>query len=96
MSGPQRGYFGDQLYLYDEHHYLLLIAANVLLGVRTPMIALFAGVALWGLHVDFTQGIFAAMVAESAPSALRGTAFGVVNLASSVCMVLSSAIAGWI
>ncbi|SAK45375.1 major facilitator transporter [Caballeronia calidae] len=75
---------------------VLLIAADVLLGSRDSMIALFAGVAVWGLHMGFTQGILAAMVAESAPPALRGTAFGVFNLASGVCMVLSSVIAGWI
>ncbi|SAK64650.1 major facilitator transporter [Caballeronia catudaia] len=75
---------------------VLLIAADVLLGAGTSTLALFAGVALWGLHMGFTQGILAAMVAQSAPPALRGTAFGVFNLASGVCMVLSSAIAGWI
>lgn len=74
----------------------LLIAADVLLGAGSSMLTLFAGVALWGLHMGFTQGILAAMVAESAPPSLRGTAFGVFNLASGVCMVLASAIAGWI
>ncbi|AET93759.1 major facilitator transporter (plasmid) [Burkholderia sp. YI23] len=75
---------------------VLLIAADLLLAAGTSMTALFAGVAVWGLHMGFTQGILAAMVAESAPPALRGTAYGVFNLASGVCMVLSSAIAGWI
>lgn len=75
---------------------VLLIAADLLLAAGTSMPALFAGVAVWGLHMGFTQGILAAMVAESAPPALRGTAYGVFNLASGVCMVLSSAIAGWI
>ncbi|WP_321796715.1 MFS transporter [Caballeronia sp. J97] len=74
----------------------LLIAADVLLGAGSSMLTLFAGVAVWGLHMGFTQGILAAMVAESAPPSLRGTAFGVFNLASGVCMVLSGAIAGWI
>jgi MFS family permease len=74
----------------------LLIAADALLGASTSMIALFAGVAVWGLHMGFTQGILAAMVAEAAPPALRGTAFGVFNLASGVSMLLSSALAGWL
>jgi MFS family permease len=75
---------------------VLLIAADVLLGAGSSMLTLFAGVAVWGLHMGFTQGILAAMVAESAPPSLRGTAFGVFNLASGVCMLLSSAIAGWL
>jgi MFS family permease len=75
---------------------VLLIAADVLLGAGSSMLTLFAGVAVWGLHMGFTQGILAAMVAESAPPSLRGTAFGVFNLASGVCMLLSSAVAGWL
>ena len=54
------------------------------------------GVALWGLHMGFTQGILAAMVAETAPQTLRGSAFGVFNLASGICMLLASVIAGWL
>jgi MFS family permease len=46
--------------------------------------------------MGFTQGILAAMVSETAPSTLRGTAFGVFNLASGVCMLLASALAGWL
>jgi MFS family permease len=74
----------------------LLIAADLLLGAGVSMMTLFAGVAIWGLHMGFTQGILAAMVADAAPPALRGTAFGVFNLASGICMLLASAIAGWI
>lgn len=75
---------------------VLLIAADLLLGAGASMMTLFAGVAIWGLHMGFTQGILAAMVADAAPPALRGTAFGVFNLASGICMLLASAIAGWI
>ena len=38
------------------------------------------GIVLWGLHLGFTQGLLAALVADSAPAELRGTAFGVFNL----------------
>ncbi|SAK78941.1 MFS transporter [Caballeronia ptereochthonis] len=75
---------------------VLLIAADVLLGAGASMMTLFTGVALWGLHMGFTQGILAAMIAEAAPASLRGTAFGVFNLASGLCMVLASSIAGWL
>ncbi|KVH46844.1 MFS transporter [Burkholderia diffusa] len=73
---------------------VLLIAADLLLGMGTSTISMFAGVAVWGLHMGFTQGILAAMVSETAPAALRGTAFGVFNLVSGICMLLASSIAG--
>jgi MFS family permease len=52
------------------------------------------GIALWGLHMSMTQGVLAAMVADTAPVELRGTAFGVFNLASGVAVLLASVIAG--
>jgi MFS family permease len=41
-----------------------------------------------------TQGLLSAMVAETAPADLRGTAFGVFNLVSGLAMLLASGIAG--
>jgi sugar phosphate permease len=74
----------------------LLAIADVVLGSSTSTVAVLSGVAIWGLHMGFTQGILAAMVAETAPASLRGTAFGVFNLACGICMLLASAIAGWL
>jgi len=74
----------------------LLIADDLLLGMGQSILSVIIGAAVWGLHMGFTQGILAAMVSETAPSTLRGTAFGVFNLASGVCMLLASAIAGWL
>ena len=48
----------------------------------------------WGLHMAATQGLLAAMIADCAPAELRGTAFGVFNLASGVAMLCASIIAG--
>ncbi|WP_175672888.1 MFS transporter [Burkholderia ambifaria] len=73
---------------------VLLIAADLLLGIGASTISMFVGVAVWGLHMGFTQGILAAMVSETSPAALRGTAFGVFNLVSGICMLLASSIAG--
>lgn len=75
---------------------VLLIVADLLLGLGPSVPVLLLGVAVWGLHMGFTQGILAAMVAEASPPALRGTAFGVFNLASGLCMVVSSGVAGWL
>jgi MFS family permease len=74
----------------------LLIAADLVLGMGHSVMSVLAGVAVWGLHMGFTQGILAAMVSETAPSTLRGTAFGVFNLACGLCMLLASALAGWL
>ncbi|MBZ4241429.1 MFS transporter, partial [Mycobacterium tuberculosis] len=64
---------------------VLLIAADLVLGTSASIITVLLGVALWGLHMGFTQGILAAMVAETAPQTLRGSSFGLFNLASGVC-----------
>jgi MFS family permease len=72
----------------------LLIAADVALAFASNMTLFAIGVALWGLHMGFTQGVLSAMVAHASPAALRGTAFGVFNLASGIAMLVASALAG--
>ncbi len=44
--------------------------------------------------MGLTQGLLAALVADTAPDNLRGTAFGVFNLVSGIAMLLASVIAG--
>lgn len=80
---------------------LLLLAGLGVLGAADATLAflgnvpgVFAGVALWGLHMGLTQGVLAALVADAAPERLRGTAFGLFNLASGVALLAASAIAG--
>ncbi len=73
---------------------VVLVAADVVLALATNLAMLAVGVLLWGLHMGLTQGVLAAMVAHAAPENLRGTAFGVFNLASGVAMLLASALAG--
>ena len=71
-----------------------LVGADAVLAFAGNLAVAGIGVALWGLHMGFTQGVLAAMVAHTAPAALRGTAFGVFNLASGIAMLVSSALAG--
>ena len=52
------------------------------------------GVVFWGLHMGFTQGLLAALVTDKAPPDLRGTAFGVFNLAGGLAMLAASVVAG--
>jgi len=48
------------------------------------------------LHMGLTQGLLAALVAEAAPADLRGSAFGVFNLASGIALLVASALAGYL
>jgi MFS family permease len=72
----------------------LLIGADVALASGNRSIWVWGGTALWGLHMGMTQGLLAAMVADTAPSDLRGTAYGFFNLVSGLSMLLASALAG--
>ncbi len=71
-----------------------LIAADVVLGFTSNLWMLTLGVSLWGLHMAFTQGLLAAMVTDTTPAELRGTAYGVFNLVCGVAMLIASVIAG--
>lgn len=72
----------------------VLIAADLLLAASNSGALLWAGIALWGLHMAMTQGLLATMVAEAAPADLRGTAFGFFNLVSGLALLLASGLAG--
>ncbi len=73
---------------------LLLIATDAVLAQWASGWQVWLGVALWGLHMGATQGLLAAMVAETAPVDLRGTAFGVFNLLSGIALLIGGGIAG--
>jgi MFS family permease len=73
---------------------VVLIAADVLLASSSHWTWVWAGIALWGLHMAMTQGLLATMVADAAPPDLRGTAFGFFNLMSGLAMLLASTLAG--
>ncbi|MEI7762433.1 MAG: MFS transporter [Comamonadaceae bacterium] len=73
---------------------LMLIGADALLAFSNAGVWVWAGIALWGLHLAMTQGLLATMVADSAPADLRGTAYGFFNLMSGLAMLLASGLAG--
>ncbi|MDB5989517.1 MAG: major facilitator superfamily transporter [Herbaspirillum sp.] len=74
----------------------LLVAADIMLARAESITGVMLGVALWGLHMGFSQGTLAALVADTTPKEFKGTAFGVFNLVSGLCMLLASIIAGWL
>lgn len=72
----------------------LLVIADVILALADSPSLAFLGVAFWGMHMAFTQGLLSKLVADAAPCELRGTAFGLFNLVSGGMLLLASVIAG--
>lgn len=72
----------------------LLVAADIALAFANGIIGVACGVVLWGLHMGFTQGLLATLVADAAPAELRGTAYGMFNLLGGLAMLAASIIAG--
>ena len=72
----------------------VLAVANIALALAEGYAMLFAGIALWGLHMGLTQGILASLIADVAPVEYRGTAFGVFSLVSGAGLLAASVLAG--
>ena len=73
---------------------ICLIVADLVLALGMTIALILVGVVFWGLHMALTQGLFASLVADTAPADLRGTAFGVFNFAGGVAMLVASVLAG--
>lgn len=73
---------------------VVLVGADLLLAHGGWQ--MWAGIALWGLHMAMTQGLLSALVANTAPAELRGSAFGFFYLASGAALLAGSAGAGWL
>ena len=73
---------------------LVLVAADFVLASSSHWSVVLVGVALWGIHMGMTQGLLATMVADAAPPALRGTAYGFFNLVSGIALLIASVVAG--
>lgn len=71
---------------------VVLIAADLLLAAGGW--GIWAGIALWGLHLAMAQGLISAMLANAAPPEMRGTAFGLYYLVSGIALLLASTAAG--
>jgi MFS family permease len=71
-----------------------LIVADLILALSTTIALVMIGVMFWGLHMALTQGLFASLVADTAPETLRGTAFGIFNFAGGLALLVASIVAG--
>jgi MFS family permease len=74
--------------------FLVLLLADLMLAFSADIPTVAIGVALWGLHMGLTQGLLAALVADTAPMQLRGTAFGMFNLTTGLTLLVASVVAG--
>ena len=72
----------------------LLVAADLVLAFTPSLVGVALGLVLWGLHMGFTQGLLAALVADTAPADLRGTGFGALNLVIGLATLAAGLIAG--
>lgn len=75
---------------------IFLVMADLTLARDSHWAMTLVGVTFWGLHLGMTQGLLATMVADQAPEKLRGTAFGLFNLATGIVMLLASVVAGFL
>ena len=73
---------------------ICLIAADLVLAVAPGLVGVTLGLILWGAHMALTQGLLAKLVADHAPAHLRGSAFGMFNLATGIALLFASVIAG--
>lgn len=72
----------------------VLVAADLSIAFVPGVAGLFLGVALWGGYMGLTQGLLSALVADTAPDTLRGTAFGIFNLVTGIALLAASGLAG--
>jgi MFS family permease len=75
---------------------MALIASDLTFSFAETSLQVASGTALWGLHMGLTQGLLAAMVADTASQNLRGTAFGIFSMACGFSILVACLIAGWL
>jgi MFS family permease len=73
---------------------IILVCADLALAGASSIWMTALGAALWGLQMGVTQGLLSAAVADAAPERLRGTAFGIFDLAVGLATFTASAGAG--
>ena len=73
-----------------------LVVADLALAFIPGLGGVAIGVGLWGLYLGFSQGLLSALVADTAPEDLRGTAFGLFNLMTGGALLAASVLAGWL
>lgn len=84
---------------WDSRRLLLAAAGSLalsegVLAVAADVLSVFAGLAIWGLHIALAQVLFSTLVARTAPLHLRATAFGAFGLANAAAVIAGNVIFG--
>jgi MFS family permease len=72
----------------------VLVCADVVLAFADTVLWTALGAGLWGLHLGVTQGLLGATIADIASERLRGTAYGIYDVAVGVTTFVASTSAG--
>jgi predicted MFS family arabinose efflux permease len=72
----------------------VLVAADLILANATEAWMAVVGAGFWGLQLAVTQGVLAASIADAAPERLRGTVFGIYDMAVGDAAFMASFAAG--
>ena len=91
--------FGALVDRTDRHVQLgagiaVLIGADLVLAYADTIWLTMLGAALWGLQMGMTQGLLSTVIGDNAPPQLRGTAFGLFDVAVGVATFGASVAAG--
>jgi MFS family permease len=80
------GYFSDRFgrFWLLAATMVVLMSADVILFSATNKEMIFAGIFIWGIQMGMSMNLFTSMIADLAPVALRGTAFGCYYLISAI------------
>jgi sugar phosphate permease len=73
---------------------IIMVGADVVLANASTVWLTTLGAALWGLQLGVTPGLLGATIADAAPDRMRGTAFGIYDVAVGVGTFIASAGAG--
>ncbi|MGZ5876705.1 MAG: MFS transporter [Bradyrhizobium sp.] len=72
----------------------VLTGADLVLAFASTIWMTLLGAALWGLQMGITQGLLTTVIGDSAPAQLRGSAFGLFDVAIGIATFAASAGAG--
>lgn len=71
-----------------------LVIANLFFIFLGNCWGVFWGIVVNGIHMGMTQGVLAALIAESSPAELRGTAFSMFYLTTGTAVLIGNTLAG--
>ena len=74
----------------------ILLIADLTLAFAPGLAGVWLGVGLWGAYLGLTQGLLSALIADTAPTDQRGTAFGFMNVVTGLGLLMASLGAGWL